>query len=212
MTVPDALKLENYERLLHQQARACYGRLQQAGVPIDYEDCYQEMLLAYCKAVQGYDPTKGMFSTYLVWACRWEFNRKSEKMIAERVEHRVMSLEDIGNYDLRGDEVDALEFLDVDSDEFTPEEALSRRQQVTRMMDALSPHAAMVLKLLRKPSRPLLRRLARHRKAAEQKIAAGERSVRIPELTISFICDYMQYSRSQINKVRRELNAIAEPA
>lgn len=67
--------------LICKLARKGWGRLQAAGVVIDYDDVFQEMSLIYCKAAERYDATKGFtFTAYLGQAIWHDFNKVAQRL------------------------------------------------------------------------------------------------------------------------------------
>jgi RNA polymerase sigma factor (sigma-70 family) len=205
----DALKLENYSRLLHQLARKCYSRLCEAGVSIDYEDVYQEMCLGYAKAVSGFDPSRGYaFTTYLVRACYNEFNKRYEKPIAERVQHGVFSVQE---WSTDSDEDSGCLFDVIPDDAPTPEQRLMRYQQAKLIERCMSKTAQEVLMLLVRPSEELraaFRQLQDHRQAKRNN---GHPYTPVPdEITLSFIGKFLNIPRAKMTEVRQELSRLLE--
>lgn len=206
----DALKLENYERLLHQMARAALGRLNKAGVAIDYEDCFQEMCLGYAKAVRGFDPGRGFaFTTYLVRTCWQEFNRAYEKPIAERAVHGTVDLEDMR---AEGEEGSELDFLTGMQDpDLNPEQAVSYRQQMALTVRCLSPNAKRVLREFLRPSEELKTAFAAHQAASQTRRDSGRPHVRVPdEITIGFVGRFLKIDSTTMTSVREELGRLSE--
>lgn len=107
-----------HKALICTMARKGWGRLQSAGVVMDYDDVFQEMSLIYCKAAAGYDPSKGFtFTAYLGRAIWMDFNKFAEKLINDQCGLGLVRIEAIGD-----EEMDFYEMMPDPGQ--TPEEAL----------------------------------------------------------------------------------------
>lgn len=78
-------------------ARKGWGRLQEAGVVMDFDDVFQEMLVIYCKVVKGYDASKGItFTAYLGRAIWNDFNKFAERLINDQCGLGLVRVSEIG--------------------------------------------------------------------------------------------------------------------
>lgn len=133
-----------HKALICRMAQKGWGRLQNAGVVMDYDDVFQEMSLIYCKAAAGYDPSKGFtFTAYLGRAIWMDFNKFAEKLINDQCGLGLVRIESIGN--------DEMDFYDLLPDSApTPEEAcISSRAFIDGMTSLPMIERIAVAKLMR---------------------------------------------------------------
>lgn len=196
--------LTRYGRLVHQQARVNYTTLMRAGVTIDYEDVYQEGLIALHRAIQKYDPLKATkagkqppktkngysFTTYLTWTIYFELRRWAEKMIEEKVKHGVVNVEDMGDSGC-----DVLET--IVSEGASPEQVLEAKQEFRWRMRQLTPVARRAAAMFLRPSRVMCQKHG---------IEFSNRTARIP---LTEICVELKLSSAQATKVRKEIMEMA---
>lgn len=85
---------ESVEQLLHKLSAKCYARVQAMGLPMEFDDVYQEMCVSYTRARVAWKPDGGsLFSTYCTTACMNNFNTAIKKMERDRAELGLVSLE-----------------------------------------------------------------------------------------------------------------------
>lgn len=135
--------------LIHNFARKGWGRMVQANVDMDYEDVFQEMSLTYTKALNTYDPERGVgFTAYMGRAIWNDFNRVAEKRIAEKVELGMTSIHALENDDDDNSWVDNI----LKSDVRSPQEELERKQEIVHKLRSLSQTAKFLVAQLVAPS------------------------------------------------------------
>ena len=132
--------------LVHAVSRKGFGRLMAARVTIDYEDVFQEMSVVFLKAFEGFDESKGFkFSTYYFMCAYNRLNRWAQDMIEERLEHGVVSVEELNDSSELGDmDLGSTleEFTDPSSD---PESSYRVQELLEYMAKTLSPLAKLIL-------------------------------------------------------------------
>lgn len=117
--------------LICKLAQKGWGRLQQAGVVIDFDDVFQEMSVIYCKAAERYDPSKGFtFTAYLGQAIWHDFNKVAARLTNDQCGLGLLRIEDMGD-----EEMDYYEMLPDTS--LTPEESLINSRAFTDNMRSL---------------------------------------------------------------------------
>jgi RNA polymerase sigma factor (sigma-70 family) len=77
----------DYEKLVWQWANS-YARKCPAA---DVEDLAAEGRIAYCEALSSWNPSKGMFSTHLVWQIRWRMTRWIDREVRYAREVRAQA-------------------------------------------------------------------------------------------------------------------------
>lgn len=130
--------------LICKLAQKGWGRLQAAGVVIDFDDVFQEMSVIYCKAADRYDPTKGYtFTAYLGQAIWNDFNKVATRLTNDQCGLGLVRIGDIGD--------DEMDFYDLmPSEEPTPEGAIVGARSFIDGMKSLPLVERMVVgKLMR---------------------------------------------------------------
>lgn len=109
---------ESVRLLLHKIAGKCYRRVvAMGGLGMTIDDVIQEMNLSYVKALQTFDPERGvLFSTFLQTACFRNFNMAIERAERDRRELGMVPMSDMRRVG-HGDEDSDSDMLDrYDSD------------------------------------------------------------------------------------------------
>lgn len=140
-----------HERLIGKFARKGHSRLLGVGVVIEFEDVFQEMCVAFVKAADKFNPDLGFqFSTYLGRAVLMEFNKFADRLIAERMELGMHSVDEIE----RDDDGDPYEGI-VNYEGVSMEDALIARVESRERIAALNASERAVIRDLIKPSSEL---------------------------------------------------------
>lgn len=170
--------------LICKLAQKGWGRLQQAGVVMDFEDVFQEMSVIYCKAAEGYDPSRGFtFTAYLGRAIWQDFNKFAERLINDQCGLGLVRIEEVGD--------EELDFYDMmPSDEMTPEEAcISSRSFMDNMKSLPKMEREIVGRLMKQVIRP------RQGEARE-------------EMSLSEIMHAMSLTRTQATAARKRIGQV----
>lgn len=116
MMVPRARRAENekfgndgsYESVylqLYKLAMKCYGRVEQLGLLMTFDDVMQEMNLSYVRAREKWNPDGGaLFVTYMTYACYNNFNDRIRRMETERRNLGMINMSSISRVNAEGDE------------------------------------------------------------------------------------------------------------
>ena len=219
--------------LVHLVTRKCYGWAQALGVPMDYEDVFQEASMAFVTAARSYDPTVGTkFSAYFSRAAfnqvrkaigqmtgvkqLDEAQRENLRALKEENELRAASGEkQLSTYsglrmvsisDLETEEGENLYDV-IASDAATPEEICSARQDWDEASKDLSPLARLMADWLRDPPEELLREVEGQRAHYELRKSGGQgRGQHIPGISMECVGNFMQL----VVGIRREEVMLAE--
>lgn len=153
--------------LVHAVSKKGYGRLVKAGIGVEYDDVFQEMSVVFLKAYKGFDESKGFkFSTYYFMSAYNKLNTWAAAMIAERLEHGVVSIQELSqNND--GEDYNLEEVLMPDS--ATPEAHYRVTQFLHHVTDTLSPLATLIIAWVMQPPPELMAEV----KKAEANAAYG---------------------------------------
>lgn len=200
----EALDFKANLGLVHFHAKRGFAWAQQAGVPLSYEDMFQEASMAFVVASRGFDPDSGnKFSTYFTRAAHSAFSkavgrftgvkRLNDDMkaeVAERDEEnarrRAAALPELPSmqYAIPTSNFSELEAMGEDGSEpfessltadcQSPEEIVETKQLMERAMAQLSPLASLIVDWLRDPPPELVKELQSQRAHA---IYADEQGV-----------------------------------
>lgn len=196
--------------LIYKLACRGWGRLKQANVHIDFEDVMQEMSLAYVKAAAGYDPEYGItFSAYLGRSCWNEFNKFAERLIAEQVELRLVSVDAMDDkFELDGA---GGSFYDmIDSGDQTPEDIMESIQEARLKTSKLNPTAIFIVQQLVKPSAPLvqhLKALQDHARHARDTIE-GSNAHAPRDISINLIAKFFNIEKPRALKAKKLISQV----
>lgn len=139
--------------LVHAVSKKGYARLQSAGVAMDYDDVFQEMSMVFLKAYEKFDASRGFkFSTYYFIAAYNKLNSWAQGLIEERIEHGVVSIQEMNDKD--GEEFDLDQVLMAD--ESTPEAQYQVTEFLEHMAKSLSPLATLILAWVMQPPPELM--------------------------------------------------------
>lgn len=198
--------------LIHNVARACFARVQAVGVAMDYEDVFQELSVTFVKAWARFDETKGnRFSTYFVTAARNEFNRHVEKMVAERAEHGVRSVEEMSSSDDGDDDWALDQIAGASPDPLARAEA---KEMLERLDRRLRPLTKLALDWLMNPPEELERELKASQQHVEFARTFGLPMRRPTDITIGGVLWFLHMlnpqavSKQDIRDTREELDLV----
>jgi hypothetical protein len=179
--------------LVHFHAKRGFARAQQAGVPLSYDDMFQEASMAFVMAARGFDPEAGVkFSAYYTRAAHSHFSkaigrftgvkRLTDEMkveIAERDEenacrraaaepelpsrHYAIASRNFSDLEGQGDEAGDPFEALIASEYQSPEEIIETKQLMDRAMASLSPLANLMVDWLRDPPPELVSELRSQR-------------------------------------------------
>lgn len=129
------------EAMLTRLATRCMGRVYELDLPMSYDDVRQEMDMTYLQAFKAWKPGGGAkFNTYLHTACLNNFRHRVEKMIEERREMGMYSIDGKAPI-MEGDDSDPRERLQSMESGDSPEDQLIARQEMRERMKGLTPSA-----------------------------------------------------------------------
>lgn len=179
--------------LVHFHAKRGFARAQQAGVPLSYDDMFQEASMAFVMAARGFDPEAGVkFSAYYTRAAHSHFSkaigrftgvkRLTDEMkveIAERDEenarrraaaepelpsrHYSIASRNFSDMEGQSDEAGDPFEASIASESQSPEEIIETKQLMDRAMASLSPLANLMVDWLRDPPPELVSELRSQR-------------------------------------------------
>jgi len=179
--------------LVHFHAKRGFARAQQAGVPLSYDDMFQEASMAFVMAARGFDPEAGVkFSAYYTRAAHSHFSKAIGKFtgvkrltdemkveIAERDEenarrraaaepelpslHYAIASRNFSDMEAAGDEGGDPFESSIASNSQSPEEIIETKQLMDRAMANLSPLANLMVDWLRDPPPELVSELRSQR-------------------------------------------------
>lgn len=196
---------EGYIRLLHNIARKGFARAQSAGMSLSYEDILGELQLAYVRARQSYDQSRGAFSTYLTYACLSHLNRL--------IEHEERATTRLGLISVEIEQDDGEEsslYEVIASEELTPDEVAEREDYAKKMLETLSVPARLIVTYLMEPPTALKRELEAVDENSELRKLAGGGPVKSSMLSLvtRFVSRLLGLSDTQTKSVQAELRAL----
>lgn len=205
--VANVIEFDTYEKLIKKTAWKCFKRLDANGVVIDFEDVYQELVVTFCMAKDGFDASKGYkFSTYLVTSMYRQFNRFAEPLIQGR--SLISSVEELEAFSA-GDDGDAPSMYElVDSNEPTPEDIYASKKDRMATLRGLSNDTKRVVRSLIDPSDLLLEAYEAKKAQVNHGIELGIKTMQINEdITFGFILEQQPISRAAKLGVRTEIKS-----
>ena len=129
------------EAMLTRLATRCMGRVYELDLPMTYDDVRQEMDMTYLQAFKAWNPEGGArFGTYLHTACLNNFRHRVEKMIEERREMGMYSIDSKAPI-MDGDDSDPRERIQTLASDDSPEDQLVARQELCERLKGLTPKA-----------------------------------------------------------------------
>lgn len=194
---------EDHTGMLHKLAKRGWGRLQDAGVTVPYDDVFQLMCESFVRCQSKYDPLTGFsFSAYYGRSCWNNFNRWAEHVIEERHTLGMVSVEELTG---AGPEEggDALEFCDFASAEDdtheSPEDILAARQESHRAARLLSLDAKRVVAQLVRNSPELL---------AFVEAKNARMLKKIVNINLNVIFEFLEIPRPKARAIKDELRQV----
>lgn len=190
--------------LLHTFARKGWSRLIASQISVDYEDVVQELSVAFVKAINSYDPSKGYSFTAYAGRAMWnEFNRYAKKQINEATELGTLSIQAL---DARSDTDEGGDLYEVfDSGAPTPEEQLERKQEIIGNLRKLSPTAKFLVSQMMSPSPELEAAL----EESNRKVRAGEISGLVrSQVDMRFAGNFHGIPRHRLSKAIDEIKTV----
>lgn len=182
-----------------------FTRLRSMGASLEFEDLMGEAHIAYCKALEGFDPERGIkFSTYLYTAVsnrlvRFEGNVRDQLRNEQSADVEI------------GDEGGTTLLDMIASEGQSALDGMVTRQEVQMRLSGLSVNALQVLMLLEDTPPAVMRELKRQQAFSATCKREGFAAPAIT-LNVKFICDLLGLSDSTRRKVRQEINALLEAA
>ena len=175
--------------LVHSVSKKGYGRLRSAGVGLDYDDIFQEMSIVFLKAYSGFDESQGFkFSTYYFRAAYNKLNTWAQKMIDERLEHGVVSIQELNHTE---DGENSLEDV-LMVDHTTPEAQYRVTQFLNHVNDTLSPLASLILARVLQPPPQVMTEIKRAEANAKFGRSLGYSSRCMVNVTPRYIGNFIQ--------------------
>lgn len=175
--------------LVHSVSKKGYARLRSAGVGLDYDDIFQEMSIVFLKAYSGFDESQGFkFSTYYFRAAYNKLNTWAQKMIDERLEHGVVSIQELNHTE---DGENSLEDV-LMVDHATPEAQYRVTEFLNHVNDSLSPLASLILAWVLQPPPQVMTEIKRAEANAEFGRSLGYSSRCMVNITPRYIANFIQ--------------------
>jgi RNA polymerase sigma factor (sigma-70 family) len=160
------------------------------GAALDYDDVFGDVRIAFVEAHQKFDPTKGFeFNTYFARAAYNKLNRVAEDVEEERITNGVRSFEELTT----DEDMHAIERIPCEA--MTPDEWLERREAseaMERVVEGLSPIAAVIVEWIAQPPKLLLEEVAKHQAHAEYARSVGQDMRSFAGVNVSFICKFLR--------------------
>jgi RNA polymerase sigma factor (sigma-70 family) len=175
--------------LVHSVSKKGYARLRSAGVGLDYDDVFQEMSIVFLKAYTGFDESQGFkFSTYYVRAAYNKLNTWAQKMIDERVQHGIVSIQELNHAE---DGENSLEDVLL-VDHTTPEAQYRVTEFLQHLNDTLSPLASLILAWVLQPPPQVMTELTKAEANAQYGRSLGYNSRCMMDITPRYIASFIQ--------------------
>ena len=192
--------------LVHSVSKKGYARLRSAGVGLDYDDVFQEMSIVFLKAYTGFDESQGFkFSTYYVRSAYNKLNTWAQKMIDERLEHGVVSIQELNHSD---DGENSLEDV-LMVDHTTPEAQYRVTEFLNHINDSLSPLASLILAWVLQPPPEVMAEIKKAEANAKYGRSLGYNSRCMVSVSPRYIGSFIQMiSNVKSPEVERALKEI----
>jgi len=175
--------------LVHAVSRKGHLRLVKAGVGVEYDDVFQEMSVVFLKAYKGFDATKGFkFSTYYFMAAYNKLNTWAQKMIEERLEHGVVSIQELNHTD---DGENSLEDV-LMVDHTTPEAQYRVTEFLNHINENLTPLASLILAWVLQPPRQVMTEIRKAEANARFGRSLGYNSRCMVNVSPRYIANFIQ--------------------
>lgn len=196
--------------LIHTVARKGHTRLLRAGVALDYEDVFQEMAITFLKAHKMFDPAKGFqFSTYFFMAAYNRLNSWAQKMIEERLEHGVVSIQELGTRP-DGEETNMEEVVMVD--ESTPDSYCRVTQFLEHIAQTLSPLATLILAWVVTPPQEIISEVRKAEAYAHYGRQRGHNVRCMVDITPRYVANFIRMisdvSQIEADRALREIERL----
>jgi len=189
----EALEFKANIGLVHFHAKRGYAWAQQAGVPLDYEDVFQEASVAFVLAQRGFNPDAGVkFSAYYSRAAHSQFSKAIGKFtgvkrlnddmkaeVAARGEENArrraagekelpsmnfgIGMSNFSDLEAMGEDGAEPFESSIDSEVESPEQIVETKQLMAQAMANLSPLASLIVNWLRDPPPALVKELQSQR-------------------------------------------------
>ena len=135
---------ESVKAMLHSMAYKFTKRVTTLGLPMEYEDVFQELCLSYVQAKKTWKPEGGAkFITYCVYAAQNNFNEAIRKMARDREQMGMSSIDGFGYQDGfdYSDSESPLNWLEnaKSAPSFSPEFRMQSAETMKQSLDGLSP-------------------------------------------------------------------------
>lgn len=198
--------------LVHSTARRIRGRIVAIGIQMDHEDVVQELSVVFIKAFDGFDESKGKFSTYFMWSAFNHFNKMASQH-ERSVEFSARSVEEMSTWTSDGDTMDMADL--IPSGEPTPEQQVASLQAVEQALDSLSPLARSIVEVSMNPPECLEFENMASRVHAEHSRSMGIQRRSQPEVNLTFVCGIFEAAgidRGMVARARREAVVAIEGA
>lgn len=207
--LPIAEFFEKNKGLVHDVSNRGYRRVVSLNVGLEYEDVFQEMSMAFLKAYEGFDESKGYkFTTYYYMAAFNHLNTWIKKTASDRIQHGTVSIEELNS---RGDEDNNIADL-IMVERLTPEHCAQYGQFVEHISESLSPLASWILEWTLSPPPELLDQVSKARAQAEYGRSLGIDTKCVinmsPRYVGSFILMLAQIPKAHIAEAINELSRL----
>ncbi|NQZ54735.1 MAG: hypothetical protein HRT93_10865 [Piscirickettsiaceae bacterium] len=191
------ISLEDNLGLVHMIAGKIFRRVSGMSLTLEYEDVFQELAIAYMKAYEGFDSTRGYkFSAYFTKvAFRWA-NKLIEKECRQEIDMKEKSLDSM--FDTQ---------MGVEGSAAPPEKIVEAMELFETVYERLSPLAKKSVDLAIESPPELIRELEMREVKTDVAIETGSltRHVRASKLDtaislVLMLCNVSKYKRGEIKK------------
>lgn len=199
---------EQNKGLLHKFTKMGFGRLQGAGVEIEYEDVFQEMTVSFIKAHRTFDSSKGFsFSAYFGRSCMNNFNKWAANLCREQRELGLIRATDM-NFGEFEDKGDVLDYFYEDGEQQSPEDMMIAIEEVRQRVGSLSLDAKRMVLHLIAPTQSM-RDVFDEEVADAHEMRAQGHNVKISrDHNFSFIGRDLGMTPGRVSEVRKELSRV----
>lgn len=197
---------DEHNRYIWGFARRVERRIKAAGARgIEVEDIYNELVIAWCHARDGWNPNSGApFLAYLTTGMRRHINRWAE---------REIGFSGFARTSLDGDSTNgeaAFELhMAVPDGKPDAEEILQAKQVRAKVLPKLTPVTRRFVELFDDPPPELYEAVLESKARAAYAQERGVRNASIPNVTAALVFDLMGLNKIERTRISRELHKVA---
>ena len=197
------IRFEDYQRFAHLLARRVFPRVKARGLPMDYEDVYQEIAVTFCQARDKFDPSRGVkFTDYFGRAAMLNMNRT----ISGLTNDETIDGNNHISLDWAIEDGSDLHEIIEDVNGQTPEEIVMGGGHRDFVLGRLSPLTRRVCEIVESPSEIVVGQWQAIRVKATLGRSEDQRSRAAPtSVTVAFVMKVMGLSRDDRRTVCKEI-------